>query len=356
MSVCLWGRGCGRARRAQVRTGSDRAEDVLLSFRWDGFLLVKRVRAGAEPLPAGQECFLPWPVGADLEDALAGVAGEVGWDVPDPVAERVRVGFPQVRVVVAARRRVQAARSARCFAAMTQPLLTCQVLGGEVAQAHGLGCADAAGLDDCVLAVDGVDVLGVVASPDAGDAGVWDVRAVMEYFQPVFFSYVGQASHVPAGRLHAAGDPAQSFGPVPGAGHQAGDLRDVLVVLGGAVLGGAGLPCCGGDLPDGVLVGGHDGPSAGEQQFLLRGGQGQQVPDEVVAGAGPVDADEDPAAGPGRDLPDRGGQHLLVVGEGVRAGVAWPEQQWPGTRGYWRTRRPGMEAVALFPGGGCPSL
>jgi hypothetical protein len=38
------------------------------------------------------------------------------------------------------------------FAAMTQPQLTCQVL--EVAQAHGLGGACAAGLDDGVLAVD----------------------------------------------------------------------------------------------------------------------------------------------------------------------------------------------------------
>jgi hypothetical protein len=42
------------------------------------------------------------PVGADPEDALAGVAGEAGGDVPDPVAERVRFGFPQVRVVAVA--------------------------------------------------------------------------------------------------------------------------------------------------------------------------------------------------------------------------------------------------------------
>jgi hypothetical protein len=34
------------------------------------------------------------------------------------------------------------------FAAMTQPTLACQVF--EVAQAHGLGGADAAGLDDGV--------------------------------------------------------------------------------------------------------------------------------------------------------------------------------------------------------------
>ena len=77
------------------------------------------------------------------------------------------------------------------------------------------------------------------------------------------------------------------------------DLRDVLVVLGGAVLAGAGLPRAGGDLADGVLVGGGDHPPAGEQHGPPRGGQGQQVLHELVAGAGPVDADEDLAAGTG---------------------------------------------------------
>jgi hypothetical protein len=40
--------------------------------------------------------------GPDLEGALAGVAGEPGGDLPDPVAERVRVCFAQVRVVTEA--------------------------------------------------------------------------------------------------------------------------------------------------------------------------------------------------------------------------------------------------------------
>jgi hypothetical protein len=41
------------------------------------------------------------------------------------------------------------------------------------------------------------------------------------------------------------------------------------------------------------------------------------VLDELVAGAGPVDADEDLAPEPGRDLPDRGGEHFFMVGERV---------------------------------------
>jgi hypothetical protein len=44
----------------------------------------------------------PGPVRADLEDALAGVADELGGKVPDPVAERVQVGVPQVFAVVEA--------------------------------------------------------------------------------------------------------------------------------------------------------------------------------------------------------------------------------------------------------------
>lgn len=46
-------------------------------------------------MPAGEELLLRGPVGADRQDAFAGVAGEAGGDVPDPIAERVRVGVPQ---------------------------------------------------------------------------------------------------------------------------------------------------------------------------------------------------------------------------------------------------------------------
>jgi hypothetical protein len=47
---------------------------------------------------------------------------------------------------------------------------------------------------------------------------------------------------------HSPGDPSQAVRPVPGPGHQAGDLRDVRVVLGAAVLPGARLPLAGGTL------------------------------------------------------------------------------------------------------------
>ena len=69
-------------------------------------------------------------------------------------------------------------RSAAMFAAMTQPALTCHVFNiWEVPQAHGLGGAHASRLDDGVLAVHGVEVLGVVAARDARDPAAGDVRA-----------------------------------------------------------------------------------------------------------------------------------------------------------------------------------
>jgi hypothetical protein len=80
---------------------------------------------GAEPLPAGGERLLPRPVRADAQGPLT---GEAGGDVPDPVAERVRVGVAEFLVVAVAEEAGQAARSA----AMTQPALTCQVFEGRL--------------------------------------------------------------------------------------------------------------------------------------------------------------------------------------------------------------------------------
>ena len=74
------------------------------------------------------------------------------------------------------------------FAASTQPLLTCQVLVGRFAQSHGLGGADAVGLDGGVVAVEHVDELRVVAARDAVDPGDRIFVQVMEYFHPVFRS------------------------------------------------------------------------------------------------------------------------------------------------------------------------
>ena len=166
------------------------------------------------------------------------------------------------------------------------------------------------------------------------DPAVRDVRAGDGVLPAGLLLVVRQVPQVPAGRLDPPGDPPQAAGPVPGPAHQAGDLGDVLVFLGRAVLAGAGLPRAGGHLPDRVLVGGGDHPAAGEQHDPARGGHRQQVLDEIVAGAGPVDADQDLAPEPGRDLPDRRGQHLLVVGERVRARRCRAAAAWPGTRAY----------------------
>jgi len=70
-----------------------------------------------------------------------------------------------------------------------------------------------------------------------------------------------------------------------------------------------------------------------------------------MARAGAVDADDDLLPEPGRDLPDRRSQHLLMVGKRVRPGVAGPQQH---GQALARIRSPGpqrVKAVAHFPGG-----
>ena len=180
---------------------------------------------------------------------------------------------------------------------------------------------------------------------------VGDVRAGDGVPPAGLLLVVRQVAHLAAGRLHPARDPAQPARPVPGAAHQVRDLRDVLVLLRAAVLGDAGLPRACGQLPDRLLVGGGDHPPAGEEHLPARGGQGQQVLDELVARAGPVDADHDPAPEPGGDLPDGRGQHLLMVGERVRPGVPGPEQHREALAGIPAPRPQWVEAVAFLPGG-----
>jgi hypothetical protein len=102
------------------------------------------------------------------------------------------------------------------FAAMTQPQLTCQDFDiWEVPQAHGLGGPDAAGLHDGVLAVDGVDVLGVVAARPAADPAVRDVGAGDGVPPAGLLLIGGEVAHLAAGGLHSPGDPAQPAGPFP---------------------------------------------------------------------------------------------------------------------------------------------
>jgi hypothetical protein len=93
---------CGTARRARVGTGFHLAGMLLLPFRRGGFGWSAGCREGAQPVPARDEGVFPGPVRADLEDPLASVADEAGGDVPDPVAERVRLGVPESFLVVEA--------------------------------------------------------------------------------------------------------------------------------------------------------------------------------------------------------------------------------------------------------------
>ena len=102
MSVWLPGLAVRWRPGCPGRTGSDRAGVLLLSCSWDGWCWSAGCRQGAQPLPAGEERLRPGPVRADLEDALAGVTGQAGGEVPDPVAQRIGVGVPQVLVIVAA--------------------------------------------------------------------------------------------------------------------------------------------------------------------------------------------------------------------------------------------------------------
>jgi hypothetical protein len=62
--------GARGSRGVRVRTGSDRAGVVFLPCRWGDSCWPGGCGQGAEPLPAGQEGFLPRPVRADFQDPL----------------------------------------------------------------------------------------------------------------------------------------------------------------------------------------------------------------------------------------------------------------------------------------------
>jgi len=116
--------GARGPRCTRLRTGSDCAGMVLLPDA-----MVRAVQAGARRAQSRCQQIFPWPVAADGEDPMPGVAGEPGGDVPDPVAECVRVGVAEFLVVTEAQKEVQAGRKVGAmFVAITQPTLTCQVL------------------------------------------------------------------------------------------------------------------------------------------------------------------------------------------------------------------------------------
>jgi hypothetical protein len=121
--------------------------------------------------------------------------------VPDAVAERVRVGVPQVLVVAEAQQASPGGQVRGDVRGDDSAAVDLPGLRWQVPQPDGLRGADAAGLHDGVLAVGDVDVLGVVAARDAGDPAVRDVRAGDGVPPP------GQVAHLAAGRLDPAGDP-----------------------------------------------------------------------------------------------------------------------------------------------------
>jgi hypothetical protein len=99
------------------------------------------------------------------------VGGEAGGQVPEPVAERLRLGVAEALLVVQAdepRPGGQVGGDGRGEDPAAVDLLC---LGWQVAQAHGLAVADAV-FHDGVLAVQHVDELGVVAARDAGDPAI----------------------------------------------------------------------------------------------------------------------------------------------------------------------------------------
>ena len=95
------------------------------------------------------------------------MAGEPGGQVPDP--ERTGVGFPQSGVVVVAEEAGPGGQVGGDVRGDDPAGVDLPGLRREGTQAHGLGGADPGGLHAGVLAVDHVDVLGVVAAGNAPD-------------------------------------------------------------------------------------------------------------------------------------------------------------------------------------------
>ena len=104
---------------------------------------------------------------------LTGVPGSApastwpGGQVPDTVAERVRLGVAQVGLVVEAEEPCPGGEVGGDVRCEGPSLVDLPGLGGEVAQAHGLGGADSVGLDGGVVALERVDELLVLAAGDS---------------------------------------------------------------------------------------------------------------------------------------------------------------------------------------------
>src|SRR4051795_4567314 len=254
MSVSLWGAGwadclvCPGRHRLRPRRGAPPF------VPWGCWCWLCGCCQGGEPLPAVEEGACPGPAAADGEGALAGVEGEPGREVPDPVAESTGVCVAELGVVAVAEEAGPGGEVSGDVRRDDPAAVDLPGLGGKGAQSHGLGGAHSGGLDAGVLAVQDVDELRVMAAGDAADPAAGDAGAGHGVAPSGLLLVIGQVAHLPARRLHPAHDPAQAVRPVLRPGQQARDLRDVLVLLGAAVLAVPGLPRAGRNQADGVLV------------------------------------------------------------------------------------------------------
>jgi hypothetical protein len=193
----------------------------------------------------------------------------------------------------------------------------------SVAQAGGLSGTDAV-LDDGMLAVQHVDELDVPAARDAFQPFVRDIGAGDRVLPAGLLLLGGEVLQVPAGRPDPADDPAEPGRPVP----------DLLIrpVISATSLSSSACPSW--VMPGFQAPAGISRMSASSVSVMVHPLansslppriRGHHVCDEGVAGAGAVEADQDPGPVWGRDLEQRGRQPADMVGGGVGAGVPGPQ-------------------------------
>jgi hypothetical protein len=149
-----------------VRTGSDCAGEVLLpvvGVARAGQAGAGRVRSRCQQ---ARKSSVHGQSGANGEGALPGMAGQPGRQVRDPVAERVRVCATEFLVAAVAEEAGTGGEVGGDVRGEDPSCVDLPSLRGEVAQAHGLGSVDPGRLDGGVVAVQHVDVLGMVAARD----------------------------------------------------------------------------------------------------------------------------------------------------------------------------------------------
>jgi hypothetical protein len=208
-------------------------------------------------------------------------------------------------------------------------------LRGQQSEADPLDRFDAV-LDLGVITVEGVDEPHL---PGAGHTGKpmvgGDVRGD-DLVAPAGALLEGrQLLRIPPRGLDPAHDqphPCRPAGQIARPG-QLGDLVGQPLAVGSldlvdlAVLPQRGRPHVLGQQRDGLLVRGVDGPAGHPAHPAPAGGQGLEVVEDVVAEGRAVDPDQQLRPQRQRELPQRGGQNALVVGDVVGRRVAGPQQQ-----------------------------